>query len=129
MINPLPTKVIFEGGEYLHTMFPNIEVTDDADIEVLIHPTTSTKRCSVGNLIGLESKLEWLDYYNLLDEIWVSTFEDKIELLNTDVRVPIIVMGNDLNTLPFSIKDRLIYLQDKSNKEALYEQSNGEDIA
>lgn len=103
MILALPTFVnckemnLFEGQD-------NIVYNEDAKI-------------TIDNPLPNRYNISWKEEINdLIKEVWVRSSEWKAVLLHQGIKVPIIVIGEDPEIQPYSMKDRLVYLQDQLNK-------------
>lgn len=113
MINPLPVKIIGDAGIFKD--YDNIVSDPEADIVLMdrdVAPQDSSK------------------YYiakffktNSADEVWVDSLEQRIEFKQSGVIKPMIIITKVPELLPAMMRDRLVYLQDKINKQ--HEQHNG----
>lgn len=98
MIDPIKIKVNYLDMS-LFKDIPNISYEEKADIEI--------------------SKVDnrWQVVANGKEEFWVETLQNHIDLRLTGVEMPIFILTKDKDLLPYCMKDRLAYLQDRTNKE------------
>jgi len=106
VIDPIPILVDYENPKLLKK-FGNIRFSPRAMITVDV-PTKGKYNISYEQPITEDTK-----------EVWVKTPEKKIELQKNGVTLPIIVLTENEELLPFCMKDRLASLQDKLNKNEL----------
>lgn len=107
MIEPLPVRIIGDIG--IFSKYPNITADSEADI-VLMDKDVAPQ----------DSKKYYIAKFfktNSADEVWVKTLEQKIEFKQAGVIKPIIIMTADEKLLTVTMRDRIIYLQDKINKQ------------
>ena len=110
MIDSLPIRIKYDNQEFFKNL-PHIKFSDEADITI---------NCPVidkYNIIYIpEGSLNGTFGFST-DELWVETLDERIELEKAGIKTPIIVLTKDKELLPYCMKDRLAYLQDRINKE------------
>lgn len=100
MIDPIQIIIKFDNME-LFKKIKNVSFSEDADIEIK------------------KADNQWLVDANGQKEIWVESLEDEIVLRRAGEKGTIFILTKDKELLPYCMKDRLAYLQDKINKEKI----------
>lgn len=98
MIDPIKIAIKYSKMEIFKEI-DYISFDENADIEI--------KSLNDGWIVTANDKVEF----------WVKTLEDRIKLKRTGVVATIIILTTDDELLPYCMKDRLAYLQDRTNKE------------
>lgn len=101
MIEPIKIRVNIDMPS-IFKKFDYITFDKDADIKVDV------------------SAFGWSVVANGKEEVWVETLEDKIRFKRSgykDYAGSIFILTKDQELLPYCMKDRLAYLQDRINKE------------
>jgi hypothetical protein len=112
MIMPLPVRIIGDIGMFGD--YPNI--TNDPEADIILMDKDEEQKIGKYNIAKFFPT-------NNTHEVWVDSLEQKIELKRAGIIKPIIIMTKDKELLPAMMMDRLVYLQDKINKE--HEKHNG----
>ena len=121
MLDSLPIRIKYDNIG-LFKDIPNIEYDHEADIQIMEWPTTyeaynpdKYKILYITDTSDITP--EMIKSANEIASIWVNTHEDRIKLQKAGLVMPVVVMSADKSLLPYCMKDRLAYLQDKINKE------------
>ncbi len=110
MINPLPIRIRYDRMEMFEDV-PNVSYDAEADI------TINDVEQGRYNILFYPENPPSSELAIFVDEIWVETLEEKITQEKSGVKRTVIVLTTDESLLPYAMKDRLAYLQDKINKE------------